>query len=437
MVASVQAGHVVGGRYRLVAELGAGGFGRVWRAHDDTLGVDVAIKELRLPPGVTENEHAARLARAIREARNAARLRSHPNIVAIHDVVLEGELPWIVMELIDGRSLEDHLRDHGPLPVGQVERVAASVLAALDAAHREGVVHRDVKPGNVLLAADGRVLLTDFGIAVHADDTTLTTTRMFIGSPEYTAPERLHGDDDPAGDLFSLGATLYHAVEGVSPFRRTTQAATITAVLMEQPRPPARAGHLTPLITGLLSKDPGRRPRTVEPATAPVAPRGGTRMLTRVEHAQPRTWHMKGVAVIAGFTTLLGIVGLTAPGPGWSEIVDFWDAPRNYHDGGWAAPIAIGLAVIAGALSFGAVAHTLLRRAGWTVTVLLALIGPPATCMAFDGGTKVLWWTTTLHPDEAAAISLGLVTVLLLLAAGWTIEGWRARRSGAGADQLR
>ncbi|WP_431902706.1 serine/threonine-protein kinase [Nonomuraea sp. bgisy101] len=265
---STRAGHVVGGRYRLVAELGSGGFGRVWKARDETLDVDVAIKELRLPPGMTQAEQAERLERAIREARNAARLRTYENIVAIHDVVVEDGLPWIVMELIDGCSLNEHLKAHGPLPEDRAAHVAVALLAAIGVAHQEGVVHRDIKPANVMLAGNGKVLLTDFGTAGHSTDTALTATGMFVGSPEYMAPERLRGADGlPAGDLFSLGATLYQAVEGVSPFQRDTQTATLTAVLLEEPPVPQRAGRLTQLVTRLLDKDPDKRPTVAEALT--------------------------------------------------------------------------------------------------------------------------------------------------------------------------
>jgi eukaryotic-like serine/threonine-protein kinase len=264
---SSRVGYVVGGRYRLAAELGSGGFGRVWRARDETLDVDVAIKELRLMPGMAPAEQAERLARATREARNAARLRKNENIVAIHDIVVENGLPWIVMDLIDGRSLDEHLRTHGPLPVDRVADIAVALLAAIGAAHREGVVHRDIKPANVMLAEDGKVLLTDFGTAVHDTDTTLTATGMVVGSPEYTAPERLRGTDGlPASDLFSLGATLFQAVEGNSPFRRGTSTATLSAVCWIQPR---RRG------------EPGRSPRSSPGCWARIRTRG---------RRSPRRW---------------------------------------------------------------------------------------------------------------------------------------------------
>ncbi|MFJ5230041.1 serine/threonine-protein kinase [Kitasatospora sp. NPDC088391] len=255
-----QVGRLVGGRYRLVRALGAGGFGSVWLAHDETLGVDVAVKEVRLPAGGTERERAELLQRAHREARHAARLRDHPHVVGVHDVLLDGGAPWTVMQLIVGRSLDERVAADGPLPTAEAARIAAAVLDALGAAHRAGIVHRDVKPANILLADDGRVLLADFGIAVQQDQTALTATGTFLGSIDYVAPERARGAaDDPASDLFSLGATLYRAVEGRLPFRRDTPVGTLTAVLFE-PAPPCRlAGPLAPLIDGLLAKDPATR----------------------------------------------------------------------------------------------------------------------------------------------------------------------------------
>jgi serine/threonine protein kinase len=261
-------GRLVAGRYRLISELGAGGFGRVWKARDENLRVEVAVKAVELSRAGTDEERAGRVVRAMREARNAAQLRTHPNIVAVHDVVVDGDLPWIVMELVAGHSVGEEIDAHGRLPVERVREVARAVLEALRAAHLAGIVHRDVKPSNVMLADDGRILLADFGIAVRESDTTMTGPGMLVGSPEYLAPERIeHGDDSPAGDLFSLGATLYQAAEGISPFRRPTPAATFGAILSYQPSPPRHAGRLAELITRLLVKDPGSRP-TAEAALA-------------------------------------------------------------------------------------------------------------------------------------------------------------------------
>ncbi|GAA4619216.1 hypothetical protein GCM10023195_86790 [Actinoallomurus liliacearum] len=261
----MDADYLLGGRYRLVREIGAGGFGRVWQARDEELRVDVAVKEVWLPPATSSAEHGERLTRAKREARNAARLRGHPNIVAVHDALTVDDAPWIVMDLVRGHSLEQRIAKRGRLPVNDTAGIAAALLNALAAAHDAGITHRDVKPANVLLADDGRVLLTDFGIAEHHADTGLTASGTIVGSVEYIAPERLDGKaDGPAGDLFSLGATLYHAVEGASAFRRDTPTATITAVLLRDPPPLAHAGPLTTLITRLLDKDPHARPDIAE-----------------------------------------------------------------------------------------------------------------------------------------------------------------------------
>ncbi|MDC7336804.1 serine/threonine-protein kinase [Streptomyces lydicus] len=263
-------GRLVGGRYRLEEALGGGGFGRVWRAHDRTLDVDVAVKEVWLPPATSETEHAQRLVRAEREARNAAKLRSHPCVVAVHDVVIEDGAPWIVMELVEGANLADRLAENGPMPVADVARIAGELLEGLGAAHQAGIVHRDVKPTNVMLTRDGRALLADFGIAVHKGDTAVTTTGGLIGSLEYMAPERFDGvDSGGAGDLYSLGVTLYQALEGVSPFHRDTPTETLSAVVLGQAPAPQRAGRLGPLITWLLDKDPANRP-TVAQARAVI-----------------------------------------------------------------------------------------------------------------------------------------------------------------------
>ncbi|MET9959951.1 serine/threonine-protein kinase [Streptomyces sp. NPDC006326] len=277
-MSSTQPGQMVGGRYRLVTDLGSGGFGRVWKAHDETLRIDVAVKELWLPPALSETEQAGRLARAAREARNAARLRDHAHVVAVHDVVVDGHLPWIVMQLVDGCSLAEHLAAQGRLSPEETERVARALLRALGAAHEAGIVHRDIKPANVMLTKSGDVLLTDFGIAVHPSDTALTTSGALIGSVEYMAPERARGTDGlPESDLFSLGVTLYQAVEGLSPFRRGTPTGCLTAVLFEEPPPAGHAGHLAPLITALLDKDPNGRPDIPEALALLGAPKATQR----------------------------------------------------------------------------------------------------------------------------------------------------------------
>ncbi|MFJ9847238.1 serine/threonine-protein kinase [Kitasatospora sp. NPDC101155] len=259
-------GEVIGGKYRLMYSLGAGGFGRVWKARDEDLDVDVAIKEVWLPPTQSEAEHAQHLARAAREARNSAKLRDHPNVITVYDVVTHDGRPWIVMQLVVGYSLEQYTCHRGPLPAGKVMEVAKGLLRALDTAHKRGIVHRDVKPANVMLSTDETILLADFGIARHERDTVITATGTFIGSPEYMAPERIRGSSDlPSSDLFSLGATLFQAAEGISPFRRDTVPASISAVLLDEHPPLKRAKQpLADLISRLLRKEPDERPKIPE-----------------------------------------------------------------------------------------------------------------------------------------------------------------------------
>jgi hypothetical protein len=248
------------GRYRLGGRLGSGGMGTVWRARDEELGRDVAVKELTLPREVSSARREQAVQRALREARAAARLR-HPGIVTVHTVVHADGRPWIVMELLPGRSLDQVLKDGGPLAPRRAAALGAEVLDALSAAHEQGVLHRDVKPANVFLRDDGRAVLTDFGIAALAGDASLTRPGALIGSPAYMAPERVRGEPGgPPSDLWSLGATLYALVEGRVPFGRSTPLGVLGAVLTEEPAPSRLAGPLAPLLLGLLDKDPDRRP---------------------------------------------------------------------------------------------------------------------------------------------------------------------------------
>jgi serine/threonine protein kinase len=252
-------GRTVGGRYTLGATVGSGGMGTVWRAHDELLRRDVAVKEVLLPPGLPAPERALLCERTLREARAAAAL-NHPAVVRVYDVVQDGERPWIVMELLEARNISEVLRDDGPMPVRKVAEMGLAVLGALEAAHRVGVLHRDVKPGNVLLGADGRTTLTDFGVARSANESPLTSTGLLLGSPQYIAPERARGQAfGPSSDLWSLGATLYTAVEGRAPFDRGDPLPTMTAVVCEPPDPMSFAGALAPILDGLLEKTPDTR----------------------------------------------------------------------------------------------------------------------------------------------------------------------------------
>ncbi|MCF2530077.1 serine/threonine-protein kinase [Yinghuangia soli] len=246
---------MVAGRYRLADMLGRGGMGTVWRAYDTVLDRTVAVKEVRVPDDLPDDERARRAARAMREVRAAA-LVTHPGVVAVYDVVEDGERPWIIMELVPGRTLADDLSE-GRLPVSEAARVTRSLLAALAAVHAAGVVHRDIKPGNVLMALDGRAVLTDFGIATLVGSSTITVTGTTIGTLEYMAPERAQGmRPGPASDLWSLGATLYEMLEGRSPFRRNGEFATLQAVLDGVYDPPRHAGELGEVLAGLLTVDP-------------------------------------------------------------------------------------------------------------------------------------------------------------------------------------
>ncbi|MGW7303367.1 serine/threonine-protein kinase [Streptomyces sp. NPDC054829] len=253
-------GQLIAGRYRLVDTIGSGGMGRVWRAHDEVLHRAVAIKELTAAHYVSDGDRDRLLARTRAEARAAARI-NHSAVVTVHDVLDHDARPWIVMELVEGHSLADAVKEYGRIEPREAARIGMWVLRALRAAHTAGVLHRDVKPGNVLLGDDGRVLLTDFGIAQIEGDTTITRTGEVVGSVDYLAPERIRGHDPgPASDLWALGATLYTAVEGRSPFRRTSPLTTMQAVVEEEAEQPAHAGPLGPVIAALLHKDPAVRP---------------------------------------------------------------------------------------------------------------------------------------------------------------------------------
>ncbi|MGY1704481.1 serine/threonine-protein kinase [Geodermatophilus sp. SYSU D00697] len=276
------ADRLVAGRYALRDVLGRGGMGVVWLATDLKLERPVAIKEITFALHLSEEERRVLRERTMREARTAARL-DHPCVTAVYDVVEEDGRPWLVMEHVESCSLQQIVDQEGPLPWAAVARIGLDVLSALEAAHRAGIVHRDVKPANVLVASDGHACLTDFGIATSTDDDTITTTGAIIGSPSYMAPERANGEEPrPPVDLWSLGATLYTAVEGRLAFARGEPMATLMAVVTEEPAPMERAGPLEPLLRGLLTKDPARR------ATAEQARRDLQAALAQAE--APSAW---------------------------------------------------------------------------------------------------------------------------------------------------
>ncbi|MFI7597140.1 serine/threonine-protein kinase [Actinoplanes sp. NPDC049681] len=252
-------GTLIGGRYTLRAAVGHGGMGTVWRAADTLLRRDVAIKEVILPPGLAPTDRDAMYERTMREARAAAALQ-HPAVVQVYDVVHENGRPWIVMELLEARSLADMVIEDGPVAPRVVAKIGIALLGALEVAHAHGVLHRDVKPANVLICTDGRCVLTDFGVARMPTDVQLTTPGMVLGSPHFISPERAMGSDfGPPSDLFSLGVTLYTAIEGRPPFDKGDPIETMHAVVEDPPTPAVRAGSLTPVLMGLLEKDPARR----------------------------------------------------------------------------------------------------------------------------------------------------------------------------------
>ncbi|MET7965165.1 serine/threonine-protein kinase [Micromonospora sp. NPDC005305] len=250
---------LVADRYRLISPLGQGGMGRVWKARDEVLHRDVAIKELVPPPSLTPEERREMRERSLREARAIARL-NNVNVVRIFDVLRTDGDPWIVMEYVPSKSLQDAIAEDGPVSAAKAVEIGLGVLGALKAAHKAGIMHRDVKPGNVLLGDDGRVVLTDFGLATIPGDPNVTRTGMVLGSPAYIAPERAKdGTAGPEADLWSLGATLYAAVEGKSPYARPSAIATLAALATEPLPPPKNAGPLKPVLQGLLRKDPEER----------------------------------------------------------------------------------------------------------------------------------------------------------------------------------
>ncbi|MBB4910396.1 serine/threonine-protein kinase [Actinophytocola algeriensis] len=345
---------VVASRYALLREIGRGGMGVVWLSEDRTIGRQVAIKELHLPDGVVPAEREVFEERVLREARAAGRLND-PGVVTVYDVVRDEGTTYIVMELIEATTLTDLVRDRGPLPQDAVARLAEQLLSALRTAHAAGVVHRDVKPSNIMVLSNGRVKLTDFGIAQSTDDPRLTTSGILVGSPVYMAPERLHGQHADAGsDLWALGAVLFFAVEGYAAFERATAAASMHAILNEVPFLTRCQGPLASVIMGLLNTHPEARPSaeqvagllaqvTMTPAsgflaqTAAMTPQATTHY---APHSAPRgrRWGVvTAVALMAaaalfagGFATRIA----TEPEPGEGRPAEM-DPPLTYGENGY------------------------------------------------------------------------------------------------------
>ncbi|WP_217214080.1 serine/threonine-protein kinase [Streptomyces sp. AC550_RSS872] len=358
------AGRVVAGRYLLLNRLGSGGMGHVWLAHDRRLACEVALKEIVFRDPAEADERDARVARARAEARHAAGLRGHPHVVTVHDVLEHDGLPWIVMEYVAGAvNLRDLIDRHGPPAPAECARIGLAVLDALTAGHERGVMHRDVKPANILLAPDrsgapyGRVLLADYGISVQPDagETRYTLASVLVGTAGYLAPERVTGGaPTPATDLFSLGCTLYHAVEGRGPFDRESHLAQVTAVVMEEPRPAARAGALGPVVRALLEKDPARRMSAAEAEAALsriVTPEVDAYARTQTDLGSQPHWGGAPPAPVpghpegrrspgSGFGQPRGSVGFGPPPgtprtPESSELPEFPESPDS-SGGPWA-----------------------------------------------------------------------------------------------------
>ena len=342
---------VVAGRYRLLSELGRGGMGVVWRARDEVLGREVAVKEVRAPAGLDEASVQQLYARLEQEGRAAARV-DHPNVVTVYDVAMAEGHPWIVMELVRGLALSDVLEADGPVPPRRAAEIGGRVLAALRVAHERGVLHRDVKPGNVLIGNDGRIVLTDFGIAAIEGTSAITLTGEVVGSPEYLSPERALGRPaGPESDLWALGVLLYTAVEGGSPFRRTTALSTLRAVVDEPLPPPQRAGPLAPVIEGLLRKEPADRLDGADAQRMLDAVAAGRAPYTPTIAAPPSPSASSPAPATAPYAAP------TAPTPIPSTVTDRVPHPRR-------AAVAIAAGALALALAAGGVAWALLDDGG-------------------------------------------------------------------------
>lgn len=316
---------VVAGRYRLLDVIGQGGMGRVWRAADELLDRRVAVKEMRVDgafEGPESEDTRVRRERALREARAIARI-DHPGVVRVYDVAEEDGRLWIVMELVDARSLARYVDEEGPLDGHAAARVGLALVAALRKVHAAGVVHRDIKPENVLLGPEGpagRVVLTDFGIAALQDTGHLTQTGFLVGSPEYMAPERVSGaEQGPPSDLWSLGATLCTALRGSSPFARASALNTLVAVLHEAPDLPPESTGLRPLLTALLAKEPERRPGLDETEAALRAVLAAPTPPLRQPGSRSRTdWrpHVLTAVVLLVAAAVAAVMFFTARDPG-------------------------------------------------------------------------------------------------------------------------
>lgn len=336
-------------RYVLRTEIGRGGMGRVWRAEDLVLRRTVAVKEVLLAATVPAERQADLCERLVREARIAAQLR-HPALVKVHDVLTYEGRPWIVMELLEGRSLDDVIDTDGPLPVDEAARIFLPLLDALDVVHRAGVLHRDLKPANIIIDEGGAPTLTDFGIAKADEDPALTVPGMLVGSPPYLPPERVTGKGKvgSASDLYSFGATLFATVEGKPPYVRDTPLTVVAAIMTDPPDPIRRAGELAELFAGLLEKDPGKRwdsARTREFLRRVVATSAATtrQIPLPVRKKSRRVWWIAAAAAVVAIVVAAGIAVIpplfggsptpTPPTPAAAAVTAF------HHPGGFTVSV--------------------------------------------------------------------------------------------------
>ncbi|SDE37791.1 serine/threonine-protein kinase [Streptomyces griseoaurantiacus] len=400
---------VVAGRYRLLSPLGAGGMGTVWRARDEMLRREVAVKEVRAPAGLPAAKVERMYTRLEREAWAAARITGR-NVITVHDVVTDAGRPWIVMEFVRGRSLGELIASEGALTPREAARIGAEVLAALRSAHEAGVLHRDVKPANVLLSQDERVILTDFGIAMVQGDTALTLTGEVVGSPEYLAPEQALGrTPGPATDLWSLGVLLHTAVQGRSPFRRENTLGTLRAVVDEEPPAPHRAGPLAPVIEGLLRKDPAERTTAervaeqlrlvaagstvgadtedTDPETRPVTARRDTSADATPTAVAAADTGMTAAATEAGVTAVATDPGATVGGTEAGGAVAHTDTSET------TAATDAGLTSAATATDAGLTSAATATEAGLTSAATATDAGLTSAATATDAGATAVGGT--------------------------------------------